>query len=174
MRALKIIGGQLKANWAVTSYGLKMGCRVSIIQFISSFLSNWWHWVAYMGEIMDFAPITCRVLQGTIVEPVVFQAITNSLCQEVLRRASKIRRWFVAANIITTINEIDGIVFTHRSYTQCKKNWTISQPATECKDKEMYMNASPCNALFMILVLRPLVLADLQVDNHPLPVVSEI
>ena len=49
----------------------------------------------------------------------------------------------------------------------------LNNLSTECNDKGMEMNASKCNALYMIPVLRPLVLPDLQVDNHPLPVVHE-
>ena len=42
---------------------LKMGCRASLIPFVTDFLSNRRHRVMYQGETTDFAPITCGVPQ---------------------------------------------------------------------------------------------------------------
>ena len=82
-----------------------------------------------MGEITDFAPITCGVPQGTIAGPVVFVALVNSLCQEVRRRA-KFLDDLSTANIISTLNEI---IYPMQQ--------DLNNLTTQCTDKGMKINA---------------------------------
>ena len=66
---------------------LSMGCRASLIPFVSSFLTGRRHRVRYDDAISDFAEITCGVPQGTVAGPIIFLALINSLCKEIERRA---------------------------------------------------------------------------------------
>ena len=118
--------------------------------------------MAYLGETTDFAPITCGIPRGTIAGPVIFLAMVNSLCQEVLSRAKFVDD-LATANVICTRNII--------TFPMQHDLDTLS---TDCGEKGMEINPIKCEALYEIPELRPFVLPDLHISGTPLPVVDEV
>ena len=56
---------------------IALGVRRCLIPWISDFLSNRRQAVRYQGSLSDFLPITCGVLQGTKLGPLLFLILIN-------------------------------------------------------------------------------------------------
>ena len=85
---------------------IQLGCRASIIPFVSSFLTGRRHRVKYEGTVSPPAPITCGVPQGTRAGPIIFLALINSVCREIEQRAKFVDDVSLA-HIINILNEIN-------------------------------------------------------------------
>ena len=141
---------------------LAMGCRASILPFVTSFLSGRQHRVRYADAISEYADISCGVPQGTKVGSIIFLCLVNSICLHIEERAKFVDDLSLA-RIISIINEM--------RFEPLQENLNLL--STECRDKDMEPNPIKCEALYSIPPKRPLVLPDLHLNGTPLPVVDE-
>ena len=141
---------------------ISLGCRASIIPFISDFLTGRRHRVRYKDAVSDPAPITCGVPQGTRAGCVIFLALVNSLCKGMANRAKYVDDLTMAH--LTKI--LEEIVFVIQQ--------DLDTLATECHDKGMETNPVKCEVMHTIFPLRPITLPDLTLNGVPLPVVHEV
>ena len=112
-------------NIAITEL-LSMGCRASIIPFLSSFLSGRQHRVRYMDAVSDFADITCGVPQGTRAGGVIFLALVNSLCAHIEERAKFVDD-LVLGHIISVLNQVNFASRDCRNSARTKRSNQIYQ-----------------------------------------------
>ena len=143
---------------------IEMGCRPSIIPFVSSFLTDRQHRVRYEDAVSPYASITCGVPQGTRAGSIIFLALINSVCRFIHRRAKFVDDLSLA-HIINILNEID--------FSEMQNNLdTLNE---HCQDKNMETNPVKCESLYTIPPRRkrPIVLPDLTLDGTPLPVVHQ-
>ncbi len=61
---------------------LDLGVRPSLIPWICSFMSNRRQRVRYQGYISDWEYSSCGAAQGTILGPMIFQALINNALQD--------------------------------------------------------------------------------------------
>ena len=143
---------------------IELGCRPSIIPFVSSFLTDRQHRVRYEDAVSPYAPITCGVPQGIRAGGIIFLALINSVCKLVERRAKFVDD-LTLAHIINIFNTID--------FTEIQQNLdTLNE---EVSNKNMETNPIKCESLYAIPSKRkrPITLPDLKINGTPLPVVHQ-
>ena len=140
-----------------------MGCRPELIPVISSFLQDRQHRVSYGEALSNWANITCGVPQGTLLGPIIFLCVVNS----VARNAPLHVKYVDDLSLAEIVDASDDVI--HLS-TQ----GDLTEVSNDCIRVLITTNPLKCEVLICRPPAREITLPDLTIDDVILPLVSEV
>ena len=137
-----------------------LGCRTSLLPFITSFLTDRQQCTQYSGEISEKLSITCGVPQGTCIGPVIFLAVINSL---LLHSPNKVK--FVD----------DITAYTVTKTTDLQENPLQEQLTTahlQCEQLKLIPNPNKCELLNISFLRKEVAFPSVHLCNNNIPTVN--